>query len=671
MIAGGLHVAAGRLPEARDAFRQASRSAVEADEAFHSLALVHLQMGEAADAATILTRLAGRNPRNWHTRRLLAQAMMANGQAQEAVQTLEEAHAAAPDEAELAFLLATGYLRVKNIPSAERLFARVLAARPIPQTDVLIGRTYRDFGLYDRARAALQRALKKDPRTRRAHYYLGTVAVMEEGLLRLDEAMREFREELKLSPNDPVTNLRLGVALVEAKRPEEALPALQIATRDALSPADGFQYLGRCQMALDRPADAVRSLRRALELSQLPPVDHDRLGNIHYQLALALRQSGSTSEAAIHFAEAERASAQRADADRERLQRYLTDAPDPQTASTPVALPVESALSALTSIQRAEVERRVRTALARAYLNLGVMQAQAQKFARATEFFAQAADVDADFPQVQYSLGVAYFNAQQFEKAIAPLERALAADAANADTRRMLALASLNAGAYDKAADLLERDPQRTSDPSLQYAFGLALVRGDRASEAEAIFSRLLADHGDTAELQVLIGQAHAQQGDYEAAIQSLQRALRLKADVADANTALGTIYLQQGRLAEAASALKTALATHPNDLRARHTLATVMDLDGRQDEAKTLLRSLLKTKPDHADARYLLGKILSAEGAPLEAVEQLEAAIRLQSDQPEFHYQLAQTYRKLGRTELADEQFAIYQRLKDKRRTP
>jgi tetratricopeptide (TPR) repeat protein len=671
MIAGALDVAAGRLPQARDAFRHASRSAVDADAAFQSLAMVHLQMGEAAEAVTILTKLAGRDPTDVQTRRLLAQAMLANDQPQEAVQALEETHAMAPDDPELAFLLGAAYLQVKNVPASERLFARVAAARPIPHTYVLIGRTYRDFGLYDRARAALETALKKDPRTRRAHYYLGTVAVMAEGILRLDDAIREFREELKLSPGDPMTNLRLGVALVEAKRHAEALPVLEIASRAEFAPADAFHYLGRCQLALERPADAVTSLRRALGLSQAPPIDEDRIGNIQYQLALALRRTGATSEAAIHFEEAERASARRADADRERLRRYLADTPDPEGASAPLVTPIESPFSAVTAARRLDVERRVKTALARACLNLGVMHAQAQRFARAAEFFAQGADVDPDFPQLQYSLGVAYFNAQQYEKATVPLQRAFTADPANADVRRMLALASLNAGTYDKAVELLAADPRRGSDPSLQYAYGVALVRSGHAADAQAIFSRLLADHGNTAELQVVLGQANAQQGDYDAVIRSLQRALQLKPDVAEANATLGTIYLQQGRLTEAASALKAALVAHPDDFRARHTLATVLDLDGQPDEALALLRALLRAKPDYADARYLLGKILLAQGAALEAVEQLEAAVHLQPDEPQSHYQLAQAYRKLDRMELADRHFEIYRRLKDKRRTP
>ena len=92
-----------------------------------------------------------KNPRDLQIRKLLAQALVANGQTSEAVQELEEAYAGAPDDVELAFTLALGYLRLKKVDLAERLFAKILQARPIPQTHVLIGRTYRDFGEYERA----------------------------------------------------------------------------------------------------------------------------------------------------------------------------------------------------------------------------------------------------------------------------------------------------------------------------------------------------------------------------------------------------------------------------------------------------------------------------------------------------------------------------------------
>ncbi len=401
MLTGELHVAAGRLEKAREAFQRATASAVDATAAFQALAVVNLQLGASAEAVALLTKLSGRDPRDQRTRRLLAQALIANGEPEEAVQSLEEAHAAAPDDPELTFLLASGYLRLKRIPAAEKLFARVLAARPIPETYVLVGRTYRDALLYDRARANLVKALAMNPRTRRAHYYLGTLAAMAEGVIQLDDAVREFRAELKLAPDDPLANLRLGMALVGQRQYAEALKPLETASRSPSATSDTFHYLGRCQLALERPAEAVKSFRRALELSSSIGADDPRLRHIHYQLGVALRGSGAAAEAAAQFAEAERVAAKRADTDREKLEQFLADVPAAPREEAATVLPAQSAFSGLPASERERLERRAATALARAYMNLGVMQAQAQRFGRASEFFAHAADADPEFPQVQ------------------------------------------------------------------------------------------------------------------------------------------------------------------------------------------------------------------------------------------------------------------------------
>jgi tetratricopeptide (TPR) repeat protein len=674
MLVGALDTAEGQLTAARDAFARASTSTIEPREALQSLALIHLRLGDARSATDILTRIAAADAKDLYTRRLLAQALVADGQPEEAVLDLQEVHAASPEDLEVAFLLASGYLRLKKVGEAERLFTRIAAARPLPQTYVLIGRTYRDAGEFDRARSALQTAIKKDPKVRRAHYYLGTIAVLEEGAVQLQTAIAEFQKELAIYPEDPVASLRLGMALVEAQQPAAALPRLQAAVATRSPPADAYHYLGRCQLALDRPSDAVKSFRKALELTQGSGVDELRLLGIHYQLAVALRKTGAADEAAKHFEAAERTSARRADTSRERLTRYLADAPESSGATVPVASFMDSVelgaspLSMLGDAERRELRSRLREALARAYLNLGIMQARAGRFARAAELFENASSVAPDFPQVQYSLGVAYFNAGQYKKAAAPLERAFSTNKSDETLRRMLALAWLNTEVYDKAAELLAKDAVRGAEPSLQYAYGLALVRSNRAADAEAIFGRLLAEHGDTAELNVVLGQAHAQQGDYEAAITSFKRALSLKTDVADANAALGLIYLQQGRLTEAADALRAELKSRPGDLKARHTLATVLDLQGQQDEALTEVRAVLKANPDFADARYLLGKMQLARGSVQEAVETLEAAARLAPEEANIHYQLGQAYQKAGRTEQARQQFELFQRLKDKR---
>ena len=176
--------------------------------------------------------------------------------------------------------------------AAERLFAEIVRLRPMPQTHVLIGRTYRDFGEYARARASLRKAIQLDPGVRRAHYYLGTVELFQDGALKLEEAVGLFRQELKLAPRDPLANLYLGAARVEARQHEEALPFLELAVQGQPPSPEAFHYLGRCLLGLDRPQPAVAALERALELAKAAGAQDHQLGSIHYQLGLALRRAG-------------------------------------------------------------------------------------------------------------------------------------------------------------------------------------------------------------------------------------------------------------------------------------------------------------------------------------------------------------------------------------------
>jgi tetratricopeptide (TPR) repeat protein len=670
LLVGGVAALDGRTREAHDAFRAASSSAVQNRPALEALVLTQMQLGQAAQAVEILTRLLGKNPADRGLRLLLAQADVANGQPQQAVQELEEAFAAAPEDLEIAFALAGGYLRVGRTEPAEHLFAKIAAARPGAPTHVLIGRTWRDFEDYERARSELEAALELDPKVRRAHYYLGMIQVTEGGVSRLDAAIAEFRKELAVHARDPVTSLQLGMAYVEARRYEEAAPLLALAAGAEPPQGRAFYYLGRCQLGLGRAQEAVGTLRKALDLATQQGAGAVQLGAIHNQLGLALRAIGAADDSAEHFAEASRIAGERAESSREHLARYMADEPETETLSGAMSLLFQaSPLAELKPAERQVLERRARAELARAYLNLGVMQARAQRFGRAAEHLERAASADPTFPHVQRSLGVAEFNAKRFEKATGPLSRALAVAPDDMALRRMLATALIETEEYERAAELLAADPGREDDPSLQYAYGLALVRSGRPAEGEQVFSRLLARHGASAEISVMLGQARAQEGDYPAAIETLTHALRLKPDVAEANATLGVIYLEQGRLDEAERALRAELVTRPDDVKSANTLATVLDLQGRPEEAIPILSAALEKKPDYADARYLLGRLLLGQGSAVDAVEHLEAAVHLAPEDANIHYQLGRAYQALGRTTDAEREFELFRQLKVKSR--
>jgi len=609
----------GRLAEAKEALGNASVFSIDTPPALRSLAAAHLEMGEAGRAAEVLEELARKEPRDLETRRQLAKALSADGRVEAAVRQLDEASAPPPDDPEQAYLLGTDYLWLGKHEAAERLFARVIEARPLPQTRVLVGRTWRDAGAYGRARAELGAALREDPAVRRAHYYLGMtiLADPDAGPRRLESAIAEFRAELELAPEDALANDQLGRCLLDAGRPAEALPVFEAAVR-AEPRARHLYGVGRAQLALDRPAEAVASLRRALERAGEQSASPDLLQKVHYQLGLALRKTGANEEATTHLAEARRHAASSASPG------------DPSRADD------TSPLAALSRGQRDELGRRLRASLARACFNLGVLQAQGkdggtvERFTRAAAFFERAAGIDPEFPQLQASLGVALFNAGRFADAVPPLGRAVAASPGDAGLRRMLALSWLNTEEWSKAVPLLEADPDRATNPSLQLAHGLALVRSGRAAEAERLLAGLLAGPGESAALHVLLGEAYARQGEHAAAVASVERALRLDPAVAEAHATLALVYEEQGRLGEAEQAL----------------------------------RAELRARPAHVPSLRRLGTLLLARGEAAEAAERLEAAARLAPDDHRVREQLGRAYQQLGRPEQARQEFEASRRL-------
>lgn len=653
------------------AYTTASTVAVDIRRPLTALALAHLRADRPQPALDAIRRLLVRDPRDLGHRRLLAQALVTADQNAQAVQELKELVDAHPGDLETAFSLANGYLRVGDVDAAAELFERLATERPIPQTHVLIGRTYRDFEHYDRAREALRQALAMDATVRRAHYYLGTVELQGEGRLRLAEAIDHFSRELELAPDDPLTNLFLGMALVEERRFDEAVGPLEIARRSPLSRIDASYFYGRALLGSGQPAQAIEPFAEAVELGRQRSVDPVQLQSLHYQLAQAYRRVGREDDARIHFEAAQQNTAESTADARERLDDYLQGAITRNAVPPAMIVPLDVPTAArLDATARQDLQGWLRRTMARAYLNLGIPRIQGQRFASAAHLFSHAAELTPEDPQVQRSLGIARFNAGQFADAVAPLTRTVDATPNDLDARRLLALAHLNTKAYEPAAELLRDAGLRGQDPSLHYAFGMALVRSGRTDEAQRIFDQLLSANANWPELRVLLGQAKAQDGDFDGAIAELELAIGLDPTVAEAHGALGVIHLRRGELEKARGALEQELEHHPGDVRSRFNLATVLELSDRAEDAEGHLRMLLASHPSDADARYLLGKILLAGGHPVEATAQLEAAVELAPEDPNIHYQLGQAYQKQGQRDRARQQFERFQALKKAQRS-
>lgn len=122
---------------------------------------------------------------------------------------------------------------------------------------------------FGKARQAALRALDLDGGLAEAHTALAGVIFFGDRDLR--DAEQKLRRAIELNPNYPVAHEWLGLLLGELGRVDEALTHADAAIR--LDPFEATMYQGRGMVQYNgrRYADAIASLRRALELSpQLP-----------------------------------------------------------------------------------------------------------------------------------------------------------------------------------------------------------------------------------------------------------------------------------------------------------------------------------------------------------------------------------------------------------------
>ena len=656
-----LEVSRNDLASAVHVLNDNVENAADPVEILVQTSVVYLQKEDPQLALRAAQDASARDPSNLRAKRVLAQCYLVLGQIENALTQLSELSRLAPDDLEVTYAMASACLRLKRPDEAATLFEAVRRARPGAAARVLIGRTYRDFAYYDQAEKEFRAALAIDPSVRRAHYYLGMTYLNRADPDLLSEAAHEFKQELKLSANDYPSNLNLGMILVRIGRDAEAVAPLTHARQEQPKNPDPLLYLGQAHVHLGNDAAAFNELEQSIRLTADPARNNYQVANAHYLLGRLLFKSGKVAESRTHLA---RSQVLKAQALRQSGQNRERQAGSPSDSEPkPMALlsepPKEPARSA------DGLRSEIRTLLARAYFNLGVMQARQNSFRTAGDLFEHANEWQADFPGLQFTLGLARYNAEQYAEAIPPLERAVNMQQQADEARRLLALSYFSSGRYDRAASLFKADHSLVADANTQYAFGLSLFRSGKVEQGTQVFSALLRQNPGSPEIYLLVGRAYAGVKDHKNALDAFQHALALDASFPGVHSSIGSVLLLSGKLTEAEAEFREELRLHADDLKARYLLAFVLDLRQETDEAVKLLREILRAQPDYADAHQTLGKILVKKQDLQGALEHIEAAVRLAPNDPAKYYQLGEVYRRLGRMDEAQQAFTRFQQLK------
>jgi protein O-mannosyl-transferase len=119
------------------------------------------------------------------------------------------------------------------------------------------------------------------PQSPRAHYNLGNI-YLDEG--RLDDAVREFKESIRIKNWDPKSHSNLGKALIGLNRIPEAVREYEIAAGLDPDRARGMVKLGAVYGMAGRLDEAAGVLLRSIDLDRGQPDAYNNLGSVYTRL---------------------------------------------------------------------------------------------------------------------------------------------------------------------------------------------------------------------------------------------------------------------------------------------------------------------------------------------------------------------------------------------------
>ncbi len=253
-------------------------------------------------------------------------------------------------------------------------YARAVACAAVLM--ILGGATWRRSGVYAGEETLWRDNVAKNPSAWLAHCRLG-VALAQAG--KIDEAIAQYEQALRSNPDDAKVHDNLGIALAQAGRIPEAIEHLQQALRLMPDFAEAHYNLGVALARAGRPEDAIAHYEEALRFQPDYAEAHNNLG-------ITLAQAGKIEDAIAHF------------------DRALRTEPDYAEAHNNLGIALAQAGRPKDAITQYEQAVRIKPDYAEAHYNCGVALEEVGRVSEAIVQYEQALRIKPDYTQAQSAL---------------------------------------------------------------------------------------------------------------------------------------------------------------------------------------------------------------------------------------------------------------------------
>ena len=301
--------------------------------------------------------------------------------------------------------------------------------------------------------------------------------------------------------------------------------------------------------------------------------------------------------------------------------------------------------------------------------HIGLLEARQEHYGTAVTFYRKALALDPGMPGLRLNLGLAYFKAGDYREAIhvfEPLLKTQPAQSPNVDRLTLLlGMSHYGLGEYRAATLYLMRasaaDPQNLT---LLLTLAHSCLLTHQYPCVIDAYHRIVAINAESAEADMLVGEALDAMKDSDGAIREFRAAVAADPKEPNVHFGLGYLLWTKKQYAEAAQEFEAELANNPGYTNAMQYLAdSEMHLD-RLDQAQALLEKIVQADPTVFMARLDLGVVDAKQDRRDEALRELKAAEAIKPEDVDVHWQLGQLYRTMGDMAQARSEFGKASRL-------
>jgi tetratricopeptide (TPR) repeat protein len=306
--------------------------------------------------------------------------------------------------------------------------------------------------------------------------------------------------------------------------------------------------------------------------------------------------------------------------------------------------------------------------------NLGEFYVQIGNVPKAAQYLERAHKIDRSSYDNEYDLALAYLLTGRLSDG-RQLIRDLLKEKNTAELHNLLGELEEKDGQFVAAENEFEAAAHQDPSESNLFDWGSELLLHRTLGPAADVFQKATERYPNSPRLMIGLGVALYARGNYDEAVTALLKGADLDPSDARCYFFLSRAYDSSPRQAmEVIQRFRRFTELEPGNAHAIYYYAMSLwkgkraedpDVDFRQIEA--LLKKSVTLDPGFAEAHLQLGNLYSAQNKYKDAIPEYVRARELNGDLADAYYRLGQAYVRTGEKQLAQQQFQVYQGIRQR----